>query len=174
MLASLKATGDFCWHCHCGVFAGVMHYAIKLKIPLIFWGEKSSEYTTYYSFEEEEEVNEERFNKMNVNLGITINDMLKMTEGLTRRDLKLFEFPDLEDLKALNYRSVCLGNYIKWDTRANSELIKRELGWEPDDVEGVPPQFDYEKVEYMLTGKGLVQIYKKRLCTSHLLSKYRD
>ncbi len=27
-----------------------------------------------------------------------------------------------------------------------SEMIKRELGWDPDDVEGVPPQYDYEKV----------------------------
>jgi len=152
MLASLKVTGDFCWHCHCGVYAYPMQIAVKFKVPLIFWGEQSSEYTAYYGYGEEEEINKERFSRMNLSLGIEINKMLELTEGLTERDLRPFKFPDLEDLKALNYRSVCLGNYIKWNTRKHSELIQKELGWEPDDVEGVPPQFNYEKVECMLTG----------------------
>lgn len=152
MIASLKATGDFCWHCHCGVFANVMQIAVKFKVPLIIWGEQSSEYTSYYSYDSPEEVNEERFNKLNINLGISVNDMLKMGEGLTERDLRPFRFPKLEDLKKLNYKSICLGSYIKWDTRNNSELIKKELAWGPDDVEGVPPRYDYEKVECMLTG----------------------
>lgn len=152
MLASLKASGDFCWHCHCGVFANVMQLAVKFKVPLIVWGEQSSEYTTYYSYDESEEVNEERFNRLKINLGITTKEMLKMTDGLKERDLKIFDYPKLKELKTLNYRSICLGTYIKWDTASNSELIKRELGWETDDVEGVPPQYDYEKIECMLTG----------------------
>ena len=32
MLESLKRKGDFCWHCHCGVFAYPMSMAVKLKI----------------------------------------------------------------------------------------------------------------------------------------------
>ena len=34
MLESLKRKGDFCWHCHCGVFAYPMS-SVKLNIPLI-------------------------------------------------------------------------------------------------------------------------------------------
>jgi N-acetyl sugar amidotransferase len=152
MIASLKATGDFCWHCHCGVFANVMQIAVRFQVPLILWGEQSSEYTSYYSYDEAEEVNEERFNRMMMNLGISIEKMLELTEGLTERDLRLFKFPSVDQLKKLNYRSVCLGSYIKWDTQKHSEIIKKEIGWEPDDVEGVPPKYDYEKVECMLTG----------------------
>lgn len=152
MLASLKATGDFCWHCHCGVFANVMQIAVRFQVPLIIWGEQSAEYTSYYSYDEAEEVNEERFKRSNTNLGIDVDEMLKLTEGLTERDLRPFKFPKLEELKKINYRSICLGSYINWDTRTHSEIIKRELGWEPDDVEGVPPKYDYEKVECMLTG----------------------
>jgi len=152
MLASLKATGDFCWHCHCGVFGNVMQMAVKFKTPLIIWGEPSAEYTSYYSYDEPEEVNEERFKRLNINLGISIEKMLEMTDGLTERDLRPYTFPKLEDLKALNYRSICLGSYIKWDTEANSRWIQKEVGWKPDDVEGVPPKYDYEKIECMLTG----------------------
>src|SRR3989338_8251571 len=44
MLESLRRKGDFCWHCHTGIFAYPMQVAVKYKIPLIFWGEASSEY----------------------------------------------------------------------------------------------------------------------------------
>lgn len=35
MLASLKESGDFCWHCHMGVFAHTMQIAVKFNIPLV-------------------------------------------------------------------------------------------------------------------------------------------
>ena len=39
MLQSLLEKGDFCWHCHTGIFSYPMWIAIEKKIPLIFWGE---------------------------------------------------------------------------------------------------------------------------------------
>ena len=50
MLESLVRKGDFCWHCHTGIFAYPMHIALKFNVPLIIWGEPSSEYTNYYNF----------------------------------------------------------------------------------------------------------------------------
>jgi hypothetical protein len=49
-------------------------------------------------------------------------------------------------------RSICLGNYIKWDTRRQVEIIKRELGWQGQRVEGIPQEYDYEKIECMFQG----------------------
>ena len=71
-----------------------MHLAIQQQVPLIFWGEPSSEYTAYYDYrdDEVEEVNEEKFNR-STNLGITAEDMAGMIEGdfdLDPRDLKPF------------------------------------------------------------------------------------
>ena len=48
MLEALIRKGDFCWHCHTGIFSYPMHIAIKYKTPLVLWGEPSSEYTAYY------------------------------------------------------------------------------------------------------------------------------
>ena len=39
MLESLIRKGDFCWHCHTGIFAYPMQIAVKFKIPLLIWGE---------------------------------------------------------------------------------------------------------------------------------------
>lgn len=81
MLQSLLEKGDFCWHCHTGIFSYPMWIAIEKEIPLVLWGEPSSEYTSYYSYDQEEEVDETRFNQI-VNLGITAEDMKERLGGI--------------------------------------------------------------------------------------------
>ena len=75
MREALTRKGDFCWHCHTGIFSYPMQIAVKFKVPLVFWGEPTSEYTSYYGYDEDEEVDERRFNRF-VNLGITAEDMV--------------------------------------------------------------------------------------------------
>ncbi len=174
MLESLVRKGDFCWHCHSGIFAYPMHIAIKFRVPLVIWGEPTAEYTSYYSYDDGiEEVNEERFNRC-TNLGITAEDMLGMLgdDNLNMRDLMPYTYPPERDLRALKYRSVCLGSYVPWDTRRQSDLIKSELGWLEDEVEGVPPGYGYEKIECMMQGVRDYLKYIKRgyARTSHLTS----
>lgn len=171
MLEALKRKGDFCWHCHTGIFSYPMQVAIKFNVPLVFWGEPSAEYTSYYGYDEKEEVDEKRFNRF-VNLGITAEDMVGMVKGVTMRDLKPFTYPSLKELKAIKYRSVCLGSYIPWDPKKNSELIKKELGWKGNMVEGIPAEYDYEKVECMFLGIRDYLKYIKRGFgrTAHLMS----
>ncbi len=157
MKETLIRKGDFCWHCHTGIFAYPMHVAVKYQIPLIFWGEPSSEYTAYYDYKNNqiEEVDETRFNRF-VNLGITAQDMEGMIKNdfdLDPRDLLPYTYPKLRDLKKLGYRSVCLGSYIPWDVKANVALIEKELGWQGDEVEGMPfEQYPYEKIECYMQG----------------------
>lgn len=152
MLESLKRKGDFCWHCHTGVFAWPMQIAIKFNIPLLIWGESAAEYTSYYDFENPEDQDEKPFNTY-INLGITAEDMVGMLDGtVTMRDLEPYRYPKLKDLKRIGYRSICYGAYHQWDVRKQVEFIKKELGWEEDEVEGVPSEYWYTKVECMFTG----------------------
>lgn len=167
MREALIRKGDFCWHCHTGIFAYPMHVAIKFNVPLVFWGEPSSEYTAYYDYRDDavEEVDETRFNRF-VNLGITAEDMKGMIEkdfDLDPRDLTPFTYPSLRDLKRLRYRSVCLGSFIPWDVKRQSKLIMDELGWQGDEVEGMPPgQYSYEKIECAMQGVRDYLKYLKR------------
>ena len=129
MLESLIRKGDFCWHCHTGIFSFPMQMAVKFNTPLIFWGEPSSEYTAYYDYQDDqiEEVDEKRFNRF-VNLGITAEDMSGMIRNfeLDPRDLDPYTFPPIGILKKLRVRSVCLGSFIPWDTKANVERNTQE------------------------------------------------
>lgn len=152
MLQSFLEKGDFCWHCHTGIYSYPMHIAIKFKVPLIFWGEPSAEYTSYYSYNQPEEVDEKRFNRF-INLGITALDMaVRLGGAMDERDFKPYTYPPLKELRALNYRSVCLGSYIPWDVKRQSKIIMDELGWKGDLVENVPPQYNYEKIECHMQG----------------------
>ena len=152
MLESLKRTGDFCWHCHTGVFAHTMQVAIRYNTPLIFWGESPAEYRAYVKPEELAEMNQQAFDNM-VSLGITAEDMYEAFGGeIPMRDLYQYVFPSREELDRLGAKSVYLGTYIKWHTKHNVETIKRELGWKGQDVEGIPAEYDYEKIECRFQG----------------------
>ncbi len=172
MLQAFLEKGDFCWHCHTGIYAYPMWVAIRQNVPLIFWGEPSSEYTAYYSYDQPEEVDEKRFNRF-INLGITAEDMLVRLEGLVdERDLKPYTYPPLKELRRIGYRSVCLGSFVPWDVKKQSKIIHDELGWQGDEVEGVPPGYEYEKIECYMQGVRDYIKYIKRGYTrpAHLAS----
>lgn len=157
MYESVKRRGDFCWHCHTGIAAFPTRIALKHDIPLIIWGEPSAEYQSFYDYKGMEEQDERRFNRI-INMGINAEDIIGMLSDdvsdypVTERDLRPYTFPRPEETRAKGLRSVYLGNYSPWDVKAQVEVIKRELGWEPQEVEGVPSDYSYEKIECYMQG----------------------
>ncbi len=172
MLESLKRRGDFCWHCHTGIYAGVMQIVLRFEIPLIIWGESLAEYHSWFTYEEMEEVDEKRFNRA-MNQGITADDMYEFLQGrVEKRDLWMFTYPPRKELMQIKCRSICLGNYIKWDIKKHVEIIKKDLGWKGQRVEGVPPEYEYEKIECWFQGARDYAKFVKRgyARTNHLAS----
>lgn len=177
MIESLIRRGDFCWHCHVGIAAYPVNIAIEKKIPLIFYGEPSSEYSSYYNYEEFEEGDVEHFNKT-TNLGINAEDMLEMinerfpNSKYTLNDFKPFIFPSQREMNVNNIKSAYLGNYIPWDVKKQVKIIKDELGWKGDNVEGIPPEYEYEKIECMMQGvRDYIKFLKRGFGrTAHLTS----
>lgn len=41
MLQSFLEKGDFCWHCHTGIFSYPMWIALEKKVPLVLWGSRA-------------------------------------------------------------------------------------------------------------------------------------
>ena len=177
MVESLIRRGDFCWHCHVGIAALPIRIAIEKKIPLIFYGEPSAEYASFYSYKDKEELNVEKFNKA-INLGINAEDMYQMIKErypnseVSMSDFKYYIFPTQRDLKINDINALYLGNYIPWDVKNQVQIIKNELGWEGDEVEGIPPEYDYEKIECMMQGvRDYIKFLKRGFGrTAHLVS----
>jgi len=159
MLESFKRKTDFCWHCHTGIYSYPLRIAVKFNIPLLFWGEPLADLSAYYDYlnDEIEYEDEKKFNMVR-NLGISADDMWGMINSpenpVDKRDLIPYTYPDLKELKAIKYNSVCLGSFIPWDYTKNTEIIKRELGWQIDELEGVPREINDhgEKIECFMQG----------------------
>ena len=177
MMESLLRRGDFCWHCHVGISAFPINTACEKNIPLLFYGEPSAEYSSFYDYEDLEELDVEKFNKIS-NLGIQAEDMMEMlkesnpNEKFNERDFKPFIFPSQRELNKKKIKALYLGSYIPWDVKNQVKIIKNELDWEGDNVEGIPPEYDYEKIECLMQGSRDYTKFLKRGFgrTSHLVS----
>jgi N-acetyl sugar amidotransferase len=160
---------DFCWHCHTGIYSYPLQVALKFNVPLVLWGEPLAELSAYYTYEDEiiEWENEEKFNMVR-NLGITADDMWGMInkpeDPIDKRDLMPYTYPKLEDLQKMNYYSVCLGSFIPWDYKKHTKIIIDELGWNGDELEGVPESINQEfaKIECWMQGTRDYIKYLKR------------
>ena len=151
MLEAFKRKGDFCWHCHAGIFAYPMQIAVKYNIPLIIWGEGGGEYEAYFKFADLEQTDEWKFNRRII-LGMRAEDMAGFI-GEDLSALSSYIYPAKEELERVGVKSLPLGKYVPWNQEENTEVIKRELGWEEDEVESLfPPTPTFDKVECMLTG----------------------
>lgn len=159
MLKSFERKTDFCWHCHTGIYAYPIRVALMYKVPLIFYGEPLAEMSNYYDYKSNkiEKENEEKFLKIRT-LGMTAEDMYEMIntkeDPVDIRDLSPYTFPKKEDLEKLNYNPVCLGSFIPWDYQSNTKLIKKNLDWKSDELEGVPDELNPqgEKIECFMQG----------------------
>ena len=157
MLESFKRKGDFCWHCHTGIYSFPIRVAVKFNVPLVIYGEPLAEMSAYYSYKEKEEEDEEKFNMVR-NLGINAEDMYNMLKGsgvnLDKRDLLPYSYPEKKEFLKAGIKSILLGTYIKWDYKKQVDIIKKELNWKGDELEGVPSNanpFD-SKIECFMQG----------------------
>jgi hypothetical protein len=97
---------------------------------------------------------------------------LRLNEEFDQRDFYPFVVPSIKELNSKKIMSFPLGSFIKWDTKNQVRIIKEELGWKGDEVEGVPSTYDYEKIECMMQGMRDYIKYLKRgyARTTHLTS----
>ena len=142
MLKSLEKSGDFCWHCHCGIYAYPMQIAVKFKIPLSIWGNSDFRMERDLGIK----IDLEYFQKR-VNLGIQPEEMID--ENISIEDLQPFMLPDQKDYDAMDIRDIGLGDYLGWDVRKQVDLIKKELGWEESEVEGSFVKYDKIECKYV-------------------------
>ena len=169
MWESFSRKTDFCWHCHTGIYSYPLQVALRFNVPLILWGEPLAELSAYYTYEDDV-IEWEDENKFNIyrNLGITSEDMHGMISTpenpVDIRDLKPYTYPKLEDLKKMDYYSVCLGSFIPWDYKKQTKIIMEELGWQADELEGVPNEINEEgaKIECWMQGTRDYIKYLKR------------
>ncbi|MDP2950875.1 MAG: N-acetyl sugar amidotransferase [bacterium] len=148
---ALKEVGDISWPEHVTIFTIPVRLAVKLKIPLIIWGENAqNEYGGPAAASENNTLTRRWLEEFGGLLGLRVSDLIGH-EGIVEKDLIQYTYPTDEQLKEVGVTGIFLGYYLPWDGYQNG-LIAKEHGFTTYNkmVEG--SIVDYENLDNAQTG----------------------
>lgn len=120
---TLREFGSIYWPCLAGQTVFPVQTAVRYKIPLIIWGaHQGMEQVGMFSHEHEVEMSR-RYRKDHDLMDHEADDLLSIFDTLTEDDIWQFRYPDDATLAAANVRGIYLGNYVRWDPKAQHEAM---------------------------------------------------
>lgn len=128
--ATLRRFGSIYWHCLAGQTVYPVQVAVKMKIPLIIWGHHQGlDQVGMYSHIDEVEMT--RRYRRNHDLFCNGPDALVHEHDFVKaEDVYPYQYPRDEELAAVGVRGIYLGNYMRWDTKAQHEAMLDRYGYE--------------------------------------------
>lgn len=118
---TLRELGSIYWHCLAGQTVFPVQTAVRYGIPLIIWGaHQGLEQVGMFSHEHEVEMTR-RYRKDHDLMGYEADDLLSIFDTLTEDDIWQYRYPSDNDLQRVGVRGIYLGNYVRWDPKAQHE-----------------------------------------------------
>ncbi len=127
--STLREFGSIYWPCLAGQSVFPVQIAVKFKIPLIIWGaHQGLEQVGMFSHENDVEMTR-WYRKNHDLLGREADDLLSIFDTLNEDDIWQYRYPDDASLNSIGVRGIYLGNYVRWDPKAQHELMIKEYGY---------------------------------------------
>lgn len=128
--AALDLRGSLYWHVLAGRTVFPIQVAVRFKIPLIVWGaHQGLDQVGMFSHTDEVEMTR-KYRKEHDLMGLEAEDMACERPELKPTDIEPFLYPHDKELAAVGVRGIYLGNYIRWDSKAQHEAMIRLYGYE--------------------------------------------
>jgi len=126
---TLRELGSMYWPCHAGQTVFPVQTAVRYKVPLIIWGaHQGIEQVGMFSHEHEVEMIR-RYRKDHDLMGKEADDLLSIFDTLSEDDIWQYRYPDDAALNVVGVRGVYLGNYVRWDPKAQHEEMVKQYGY---------------------------------------------
>lgn len=127
--ATLRRFGSIYWPCLAGQSVFPVQTAVRYKVPLIIWGaHQGLEQVGMFSHEHEVEMTR-RYRKDHDLMGYEADDLLSIFDTLKEVDIWQYRYPDDLDLHQVGVRGIYLGNYVRWDPKAQHEQMIETYGY---------------------------------------------
>jgi N-acetyl sugar amidotransferase len=127
--ATLRQFGSIYWPCLAGQTVFPVQTAVRYQVPLILWGaHQGLEQVGMFSHEHEVEMTR-RYRKDHDLMGREADDLLSIFDTLNEDDVWQYRYPDDADLHAVGVRGIYLGNYVRWDPKAQHEQMMATHGY---------------------------------------------
>lgn len=148
----LLELGDYEWPEHIGIFTVPVQVAVAYKVPLIVWGENSQ---LEYGGPAVARSSPYLDRMWNEKYGGYFRERLNSDElskyGLELKDLKFCRYPSDKEIKKVGVTGIFLGQYLKWDARKQTEIVKK-LGFNVLDKPNEGTYTNYENLDTKYVG----------------------
>jgi N-acetyl sugar amidotransferase len=126
---TLRTFGSMYWPCLAGQTVFPVQTAVRYQVPLIIWGaHQGLEQVGMFSHEHEVEMTR-RYRKDHDLMGREADDLLSLFDTLGEQDIWQYRYPDDADLLKVGVRGIYLGNYVRWDPKAQHEQMVASHGY---------------------------------------------
>lgn len=126
---TLRRFGSIYWQCLAGQTVFPVQTAVRYKVPLIIWGaHQGLEQVGMFSHEHAVEMTR-RYRKDHDLMGYEADDLIAVFDTLKEEDVWQYRYPDDHDLRSVGVRGIYLGNYVRWDPKAQHEQMMKEYDY---------------------------------------------
>lgn len=127
---TLRELGSVYWPCLAGQTAFPVQTAVRYGVPLIIWGaHQGLEQVGMFSHEHEVEMTR-RYRKDHDLMGKEADDLLSIFDTLNEDDIWQYRYPDDASLAQIGVRGIYLGNYVRWDPKAQHETMMKQYDYQ--------------------------------------------
>lgn len=158
--STLRRFGSIYWPILAGQTVFPVQTAVRYKIPLIIWGaHQGLEQVGMFSHEHEVEMTR-RYRKDHDLMGQEADELISIFDTLKEEDIWQYRYPDDRDLNAVGVRGIYLGNYVRWDPKAQHEQMMREYAYKTSLFNRTFDCYDYVDCFNYMDLHDLLKLYK--------------
>ncbi len=158
--ATLRQFGSIYWHCLAGQSVFPVQTAVRLRVPLIIWGaHQGVEQVGMFSHEHAVQMTR-RHRKDHDLMGREADDLLTLFDTLTEEDVWQYRYPDDRALDEVGVTGVYLGNYVRWDPKAQHEKMMGSHGYQTARFARTFDCYDYVDCYNYMNLHDLLKLYK--------------
>jgi N-acetyl sugar amidotransferase len=159
--STLRQFGSIYWPILAGQTVFPVQTAVRYKVPLIIWGaHQGLEQVGMFSHEHEVEMTR-RYRKDHDLMGHEADDLLSVFDTLSEADIWQYRYPDDHDLNEVGVRGIYLGNYVRWDPKAQHEQMIKEYDYKTSSFNRTFDKYDFVDCFNYMDLHDLLKLYKQ-------------
>ena len=157
---TLREFGSIYWTCIAGQTVFPVQTAARFRIPLIIWGaHQGLEQVGMFSHLDDVEMTR-RYRSDHDLLGMEADDLLSIFDTLKEDDIWQFRYPEEDALRRDGTRGIYLGNFIRWDPKAQHELMIEKYGYKSASFNRTFETYDHVDCFNYLNLHDTIKLYK--------------
>lgn len=157
---TLREFGSIYWHCLAGQSVFPVQTAVNYGIPLVIWGaHQGVEQVGMFSHEHAVQMTR-RHRKDHDLLNVEADDLVTDFDTIKEEDIWQYRYPDDGDIDAVGVTGIYLGNYVRWDPKAQHEQMICESEYSTSSFPRTFDCYDYVDCYNYMGLHDLLKLYK--------------